>query len=124
MKINSTTPLGENSGWFFQCYNLNVHNDEDITQRLIQKAQQKKSENEIRDKLSYLIEHGFVNEEKNDNKITITKRAAVLTIRISKTAFHPALKLWFWGINWLVEKCKKSSEKRPRISVAEFVISK
>ena len=29
----------------------------------------KKSENEIREKLSYLIEHGFVNEEKNDNKI-------------------------------------------------------
>ena len=29
----------------------------------------KKSENEIRDKLSYLIEHGFVNEEKNDTKI-------------------------------------------------------
>ncbi|MCJ8324284.1 MAG: hypothetical protein HRU29_14400 [Rhizobiales bacterium] len=47
MKINSTTPLGENSGWFFECYNLIVHNDEDITQRLIQKAQQKKSENEI-----------------------------------------------------------------------------
>ncbi len=29
----------------------------------------KKSENEIRDKLSYLLEHSFVNEEKNDDKI-------------------------------------------------------
>ncbi len=29
----------------------------------------KKSENEIRDKLSYLQEHSFVNEEKNDNNI-------------------------------------------------------
>lgn len=28
-----------------------------------------KSETEIRDKLSYLLEHGFVNEEKNDIKI-------------------------------------------------------
>lgn len=29
----------------------------------------KKSENEIRNNLSYLVEHSFVNEEKNDNKI-------------------------------------------------------
>ena len=28
----------------------------------------KKTEQEIRDKLSYLIEHSFVNEEKNENK--------------------------------------------------------
>lgn len=28
----------------------------------------KKTEDEIRDKLSYLIEHSFVNEEKNENK--------------------------------------------------------
>ena len=28
----------------------------------------KKTDDEIRDKLSYLIEHSFVNEEKNENK--------------------------------------------------------
>ena len=28
----------------------------------------KKTEDEIREKLSYLIEHSFVNEEKNENK--------------------------------------------------------
>ena len=38
----------------------------------------KKSENEIRDKLSYLIEHSFVNEEKNNNKIIFSADAEKL----------------------------------------------
>jgi len=38
----------------------------------------KKSENEIRDKLSYLLEYSFVNEEKNDNKIIFSADAEKL----------------------------------------------
>ena len=38
----------------------------------------KKSENEIRDKLSYLLEHSFVNEEKNENKIIFSVDAEKL----------------------------------------------
>ena len=35
------------------------------------------SENEIRERLSYLLEHSFVNEKKNDNKIIVTADAIV-----------------------------------------------
>ena len=35
----------------------------------------KKSENEIREKLSYLIEHDFVKEEKKDNEIILSADA-------------------------------------------------
>ena len=38
----------------------------------------KKSENEIRDKLSYLLEHSFVNEDKSDNKIIFSADAEKL----------------------------------------------
>ena len=38
----------------------------------------KKSEKEIRDKLSYLIEHSFVKEEKNENKIIFSVDAEKL----------------------------------------------
>ena len=38
----------------------------------------KKSETEIRDKLSYLLEHGFVNEENNDIKIIFSADAEKL----------------------------------------------
>ena len=38
----------------------------------------KKSEKEIRDKLSYLIEHSFVKEEKNDDKIIFSADAEKL----------------------------------------------
>ncbi len=36
------------------------------------------SENEIRERLSYLLEHSFVNEKKNDNKIIVTADAEKL----------------------------------------------
>ncbi len=36
------------------------------------------SENEIRERLSYLLEHSFVNEKKNDNKIIVTAEAEKL----------------------------------------------
>ncbi len=36
------------------------------------------SEKEIRERLSYLLEHGFVNEKKNDNKIIVTADAEKL----------------------------------------------
>lgn len=39
----------------------------------------KKSEDVIREKLSYLIEHGFVNEEKNDTKIIFSADGEKLT---------------------------------------------
>ena len=35
----------------------------------------KKSENEIRDKLSYLLEHNFVKEENNDVKKTFSENS-------------------------------------------------
>ena len=38
----------------------------------------KKSEKEIRDKLSYLIEHSFVKEETNENKIIFSADAKKL----------------------------------------------
>ena len=38
----------------------------------------KKSENEIREKLSYLIEHSFVKEETNENKIIFSADAKKL----------------------------------------------
>ena len=36
------------------------------------------SENEIHERLSYLLEHSFVNEKKNDNKIIVTADAEKL----------------------------------------------
>jgi DNA-binding HxlR family transcriptional regulator len=39
----------------------------------------KKSENEIRENLSYLIEHSFVNEEKKENKIIYSVDAEKLS---------------------------------------------
>ena len=39
----------------------------------------KKPEKEIRDKLSYLIEHSFVNEEKNKDAIIFSADAAKLS---------------------------------------------
>jgi hypothetical protein len=36
------------------------------------------SENKIRERLSYLLEHSFVSEKKNDNKIILTADAEKL----------------------------------------------
>ena len=42
------------------------------------------SENEIRERLSYLLEHSFVNEKKNDNKIIVTADAEKLAKLVKK----------------------------------------